>query len=241
MLGTCLAASGAWACTTEPLRGQATVFSQLDSTPDRLPQEVQFKVGDLLSMLTPRDAKILVVDANGKKTEAVVPLNAERYQTLSSQGRGTVPADVRANAYPPHMEWRYFGAAASGLAYLKLSASKKHDLVRIHVMERPVMPRGTDVIWNEARQYEAIGLTQFDTLTLDLPGAPGDGWQLGMRSGKAALTSALQVAQGAGAQSARVLLRVEVIPGAPEDELTIQRAGGEVYRFTVHALPMPAC
>lgn len=240
-LAICLASSGAWACSAGIARGQATVYGQLDTAPGQLPQEVELNTGDLLSVLAPRGARMLTVDANGKEATTVIPLEAARYQALSTQGRGTVPMEVRADAYPKSLAWQHFGAAEPGLAYLKLSAGKERGLVRVRVMERPAIQRGTDLVWSDARQQETIYLSQFDTLTLELPGEPGNGWQVSARSGKAVLQSVSQTPSEANAPPAQVRLRVAVVPGAPEDELIVRRTDGGTYRFVVRPQAVPAC
>lgn len=240
-LVSCFVASGAWACSIAVERGQVTVYGQLGTAPGQLPQEVELKTGDLLSVLAPSGARMRVVDANGKDVPTVVQLDAQRYQALSAQGRGTIPVEVRAQAYPKSLAWQHFGAAEPGVVYLKLSVGKERGVVRVRIVERPAIRRGTDVIWTDSQQQEPLYLTQFDTLTLDLPGGPGDGWQVHARSGKAMLKSASQASTEAKDLPGRVRLQVDVSPGAPEDELTVRRGSGEMYRFVVRPKPVPAC
>ena len=236
-LAACLATTGAWSCSAVSARGQITVSAAFGKTPMQPPHEVELKAGDLLSVLVPHGASVQMVDGSDKATQAATALDAERYRSLSAQGRGSIPVEVRAGSFPERLEWRHFGAATPGLIYLKLTAGKEYALVRVQIVEKPVAPLGTNLVWSEAKQGEPIALTQFDTLTLDLPGEPGDGWQVGMRSGKAALKS-LSAGEGG---AARVQLRIEAKPGAPDDELSIQRQGRELYRFTVRPRPVPAC
>ena len=196
------------------------------------------QTGDLLSVLAPRGATATLMVPGEGPTEPVVTLDAERYRALSAQGRGVVPVEVRSDSLPRNRQWQHFGASAPGVVYLKLTWGQKQALVRVQVAERPVVPRGTQLVWSEARQQDTIHLTQFDTLTLDLPGEPGDGWQITMQSGKSVLRS---VAAAEGVVAGRVLLRVDVKPGAPEDVLSIQRQGRELFRFSVRPRPVPAC
>lgn len=233
-----LSASSAWACSTAITRGQATVWSNFSKEPGQLPQEVAILEGDLMSVLMPRNARASIVDASGKTTETLVALAAERYAELSEQGRGAVPIDVRLPDLPRTLAWQHYGAALPGTAYLKLVAGKEHALVRVQIDKRPVAPRGEQQIWNDARQQETISLTQFDTLALDLPGEPGDGWQVEMRAGRALLKT---VALKQDASPTRVLLHLDAQPGASEDVLIVRRKGREVYRFLVQPRPMPAC
>lgn len=241
VLTSCLMTSSAWACSIAIEREQTTVYGQLGTAPGQLPQEVELKTGDLLSVLAPRGARMRVVDTNDKDAVTVVQLDEQRYQVLSTQGRGAVPVEVRAEAYPKSLSWQHFGAAASGVVYLRLAAGKERGVVRVRVVERPAVRRGSDVVWTDALQTEPIYLTQFDILTLDLPGAPGDGWQVHARSGKAVLKSASQAAAGVNVSPDRVWLKLEMVPGSSEDELSVRRGSGEIYRFVVRPKPVPAC
>jgi hypothetical protein len=114
-------------------------------------------------------------------------------------------------------------------------------VVRVRIVERPAVRRGSDVVWTDTLQQEPLYLTQFDTLMLDLPGGPGDGWLVHARSGKAVLKSASQASAEANVSPERVRLQLEMVPGAPEDELTVRRGSGEIYRFVVRPKPVPAC
>ena len=236
-----LATSEAMACTTEIKRGQITVFGKLDDKRDLLPQEAAVKVGDLISVLAPRGVNVHVVAHDDLPSSALVSITPDRYKLLSKQGGGTVPPEIHTQSLPKKYEWLHFGAASTGAIYLKLASDNERGLVRVEIGERPAVNRGANLNWNEDRQSEAIHLTQFDTLTLDLPGEPGSGWLVGMRQGKATLKSVSQVNADIGSTQPRVLLRIEASPGTPEDELTVTRSGTEGYRFTVRPKAIPKC
>lgn len=123
--------------------------------PGQLPQEVRLTTGDLISVLAPRDARLRVVGPSGKDAAVVVPLEAARYQLLSTQGRGTVPVELSAAVYPKSLAWQHFGAAEPGLVYLDLSEGKSRGLVRVRVVERPPLPRSMDLVWSDTQQQEA--------------------------------------------------------------------------------------
>lgn len=245
-LALCLTVSGAWACSLKDLRQQVAVLARFDTAPTQLPQEISLRASDLLSVLTPRSTTLQIVDARNKESDAMVVLEAGRYQMLSRHNGGKAPAEISTGVYPAHLEWRHFGAGAPGVAYLVLTAdNNERALVRVHVAEPPAVSRGQDWVWSEARQGDVIELAPFDTLTFDLPGQPGDGWQVEMAGRPIALATIAVREPGPDASPVRALLRVkatDVLAGTrAEDTLTVRHAGGTVYRFTVLPLAVAAC
>ncbi|MCM8565407.1 hypothetical protein [Thauera linaloolentis] len=238
-----LTASSAWACSLKDQRQQVSVLAQFSAAPMRLPQEVSLRTGDLLSVLVLRRARLRVVDANDQPSDAVAALDAARYQHLSRHNGAKAPAEISAGTYPAHLEWRHFGAGLPGAAYLMLTVDKEQALLRVQVDPRPPAPRGQDWVWSDARQSDPVALTPFDTLTLNLPGTPGDGWQVAMAGRPVAVASISAQAQATDAP-ARVLLQLnaaDLWAGERADTFTVRHAGGAVYRFTVRPLAVAAC
>lgn len=229
----------AMACGFAMQRAQITLFGQLDVKGGSLPQESLLKVGDLISVLAPRNAKAHVVANNDQPSSALVSINSEQYKKLSKEGGGTIPSVIHIQTN--NTEWLHFGAASTGIAYLKMASGSERGLVRVEISDRPEVVRGTNLRWTDGRQSEPISLSPFDTLTLDLPGEPGSKWLVRMRHGKATLKSASLVDSATESSKPRVLLRVDAHPGEAEDELIVTRSGAESYLFTVRPKAIPKC
>ncbi|TXH88689.1 MAG: hypothetical protein E6Q78_10025 [Rhodoferax sp.] len=227
------------ACGFAMQRAQITLFGQLNIRSDALPQESALKVGDLISVLVPRNTKSLVVANNDQPSSALVAITPDRYQLLSKEGGGSIPPEV--HIHTDKTDWLHFGAASPGIAYLKLASGSERGLVRVKISDRPEVVRGTNLNWTDGRQSEPISLSPFDTLTIDLPGEPGSGWLVRMRHGKATLKSASLAESATESSKPRVLLRVEAYPGEAEDELIVTRSGAESYRFVVRTKAIPKC
>lgn len=240
---TLAATTSTWACSLRDTRQQVAVLAAFSAQP-LLPQEVSLRAGDLVSVLVPRSASLRVVDVEGNASDTVTALEAERYQRLSRYNRGRAPAEIRAGVYPAHLEWRHFGTGLPGVAYLMLTVDREQALLRVQVAESPIVSRGQELVWSDARQGDAIHLTPFDTLAFNLPGRPGDGWQVEMAGRLVAVTTIATLEPVADASAARVLLRLkaaDVLAGVRADTLTVRHADRAVYRFTVRPLAMAAC
>lgn len=238
----CLAAvSSAWPCVLELQRAQLAVIGRFETAAGQLPQEVELRVGDLVSVLAPRTAKVQLIAPDEKPQVSLKVLTPARYEELSSRYRASIPPEVMALGYPRSLQWYHFGADVPGVSYLKLGAGKDRALLRVSIIPRPVVPRGTELLWTEARQTDVVELTPYDTLALELPGEPGSGWKIAMKSGKASLRSVTQVQAADGSFQPRAYLRLVVEPEGQEDELVVQRDGVQFFRFLLRQKPVPIC
>lgn len=236
LLSTCVNA-----CGVSVERTHSAIFGRLHARAGVLPDEISVRAGDLISVLLPMGVKVGLVDSNDQSSGILVPITADQFQALRKQVRDSLAPEYLVQGYPKHLEWRHFGAASDGVIYLKLSAANEHGLVRVKIDVPPVIKRGETLHWNENRQLESIRISQFDRLIVDLPGKSEDGWKAQMLHGKAVIKSVAYPRDSEDAAGSRVLLDVDVNPGAMEDKLTLTRSGGYIYRFTLQSVPIPKC
>lgn len=251
-VGAAMLTAPAFACMADqPARGQVVLFESLASrklgTP-HLPQERSLRAGDLISVLAPARAVLTLVDEPRDRPQPVLlALDEARFRTLAAQGGGRVAPEAdavmggnRAGA----MSWHRFGAQGSGLVYIQLSHAGREGLIRLDVQPPKVTPRGQTVRGNENNQAEPLFITMFDSLELDLPGSPGDGWTVtpaDARGLKLVAVEAVAANKAAEAASDRVRLRFSQNSAlGPETGLTVSGAGKR-FSFVIRSRAIPAC
>lgn len=229
----------AMACGIAQKRTQITIFGRLEARIGSLPKESVLMVGDLISVLAPRHARARVVTSDDQPSSALVSIAPDRYKVLSEEGGGTIPPEVQMRI--EESKWLHFGAASTGIAYVRLASGSERGLVRVEIHDRPAAAQGTNLIWTDKRQSEPISLSSLDTLTLDLPGEPGSGWSVRMRHGNAILKLVSEAEPATELMKLRVHLQVQAYPQGIEDELVVTRSGAESYRFKIWPKAIPKC
>ena len=260
-LGALLLTSGlAFGCISDrPARAQILVnmdpWKRQDANGDT-PVEHTLHAGDLVTLLLPPKAVVTAIEALGVAEPALVALEETRYLALSDQGGGVAFPDVRAANLTlpsgPGTGIRRFGAAHAGRVYLRVSHAGRIQWVRLDITTAVEVPRGKVVTGNEATAVarQPLGVGGYDTLELELPGQPGDGWsvtpaqdvgfQLVSVDSVPALTP-----QGGAAPAPRVRLRF-VKASLPkgirvfEGRLEVKPRSSQ-YNFTIHRQATPTC
>lgn len=227
------------ACGVELKRTQITIFGQLEARIGSLPQESVLMVGDLISVLAPRHTRAQVVTSDDQPSSALVSIAPDRYKVLSKEGGGAIPPEIQMPI--GKLEWLHFGAASTGIAYVRLASGSERGLVRVEINDRPAAVQATNLIWTDKRQSEPISLSSLDTLTLDLPGEPGSGWSVRMRRGKAILKFVSEAESATELMKPRIHMQVQAYSEEIEDELVVTRSGAESYRFKILPKAIPKC
>lgn len=235
----------------EPARDQIVLYESLaprkPGSP-ALPQERTLRAGDLVSVLAPVKAVLTLVDEPRDRPQPLLlPLEEVRFRLLAAQGGGRLAPEAesaRGGKAADVMSWRRFGAQGIGLVYIQVSGAGRERLIRLDVQPAKVIPRGGRVRGNETSQSEPLSITMFDTLELELPGAPGDGWAILPANGSGLKLAAVEAVVPAKADPAaieRVRLRFSQLSASGyETKLTVTSAGKN-FSFIIRHLPIPTC
>jgi hypothetical protein len=261
-LGALLLTSGlAFGCSTDrPVRSQILVNMdpwKRQAAYTGTPVEHTLHAGDLVTLLLPAKAVVTAIEAAGGADPALVTLDEAAYLALSDQGGGVAFPDLRGAKLTlssgPGTGIRRFGAARAGRVYLRVSHAGRIRWVRLDITQAVEIPRGTVVRGNETTTTaakQALGVGGYDTLELELPGQPGDGWsvtpaqEVGFQL--VSIDSIPALAPQAGAEPVqRVRLRfakaspASSSPGV-EVRLDVNNRSSQ-YNFTIRRQATPTC
>lgn len=169
------------ACVTERSHPQL-IFDGIAATAqerDAMPQELQLRAGALLSVLLPGGMRTSGVGQDNENP-ALLALDEARYRELSAQGGGRIPPETEAvvsAAGRPLLGWARFGAAHTGVSWLRFTSKGKADRwLRVQVDPALPVERGTEIRLSEADENREVIVSYYDRIILELPGALGDGW-----------------------------------------------------------------
>lgn len=251
-LGAVMTSGPALACIgDQPARDQIILYESLAPRKPGsvgLPQERSMRGGDLISVLAPVKAVLTLVDEpRDRPLPVLLALDEARFRLLVAQGGGRLVPEaepVRGGKAADAMSWRRFGAQGTGLVYIQVSGAGREGLIRLDVQPAKVIPRGGLVRGNETSQSEPLSITMFDTLELELPGAPGDGWAIVPTDGsglKLAAVEAVVLEKAASAPAERVRLRFSQLSASGyETKLTVTSAGKN-FSFIIRRRSIPTC
>lgn len=257
-LSAILSSGLASACIGDrPARAQILVKLKLESprhAPDA-PEEHALQVGDLVTLMLPAKAIVTPIEPQGASEPIVVTLEEARYLALSDQGGGTAFPDLRVMKIPvrsgPGTDLRRFGVAHAGIAYLRISHAGRVQFVRLNVAPAKVIRRGKVVRGTEATTAaQPLGLEVFDTLELELPGTPGDGWSVtpaeatGFKLMSIETVDAAPPGQVAGVPVQRVRLRFSTTSShnGNRAEVTLDvKNNSNQFTFTLRRQATPTC
>ncbi len=260
-LGALLLTSGlAFGCISDrPARAQILVDMdpwKRQAADADIPVEHALHAGDLVTLLLPAKAVVTTIEAPGVAEPALVALEETRYLALSDQGGGRAFPDVRTAKLTlpsgPGTGIRRFGAAHAGRVYLRVSHAGRIQWVRLDITAAVEVPRGKVVMGNEATAGagQPLGVGGYDTLELELPGQPGDGWSVTPAQDVGfqlvSIDSVPALTPQAGAEPVpRVRLRfvkASLTHSSPGFEVRLDvKNRSSQYNFTIHRQATPTC
>jgi len=231
-----LGLSPAWAALIDHERAQIVLMPLLQAPKLALaapPEERTLRAGDLISLFVPDKATLKFVE-KGEPSATLVALDEARYRELSVQGGGRVPEP----GFPPVRGhgWKRFGAAKPGVVHLQISQAGESRWYRFDIGAAPEFTYGRVVKRSDAEQHEALYLTDYDELVLDLPGEAGDGWTVGPAS-----TSGLKLVSVAQAAEHRVILTLAVVRAerVPAEPSLVVTCGSQQFVFAWRRAGVP--
>ncbi|WP_457419146.1 hypothetical protein [Roseateles sp. P5_E7] len=226
----------AWAALIDHERAQIVLLPLLQAP--RLavaapPEERSLRAGDLISIFVSDKATLKFVE-KGEPSATLVALDEARYRELSAQGGGRVPEP----GLPPVRghSWKRLGAAKAGIVHLQISQAGEVKWYRFDIGAAPEFKYGRVVKRSDAEQHEALSLTDYDELVLDLPGEAGDGWTVGP-----AATSGLKLVSLSQAAVHRVSLTLAVArsEGVPAEPSLVVSNGTKQFVFAWRRAAVP--